>query len=61
MVHIPENMKDIIFKPNYFEDKISTSNQNENFDLDSILDKIKNNGLDSLTISEKNFLDNFDI
>jgi signal recognition particle receptor subunit beta len=60
MVHIPENMKDIIFKPNYGDGQNSTVIENQNFDLDSILDKIKNSGIDSLTIAEKNFLDNFE-
>jgi hypothetical protein len=32
--------------------------ENKNFDIDSILDKISENGLDSLSEEEKNFLDN---
>lgn len=32
--------------------------ENKNFDIDSILDKISENGLDSLSDEEKNFLDN---
>jgi hypothetical protein len=61
MVHIPDNMKDIVFKPNSFKKDILPEVVFENFDLDSILDKIKNNGLDSITNEEKNFLDNFDL
>lgn len=32
----------------------------ETFDIDSILDKIKYSGIDSLTEDEKNFLENFE-
>jgi hypothetical protein len=47
MVHIPENMRDVIFKPNFFERNSATVIENEKLDLDSILDKIRNNGIDS--------------
>jgi len=56
MVHLPENMKDVIFKPKHFSEQ---SKLTVDLDLDTILDKIKNQGLDSLTSEEKNFLDNF--
>ena len=32
----------------------------DSLDLDEVLEKIKNNGIDSLTKDEKKFLDNFD-
>ena len=60
MVHIPENMKDIIFKPTSFTENNITIDKNQKLDLDAILDKIKNVGIDNLTTEEKNFLDNFD-
>lgn len=60
MVHIPENMKDIIFKPNYLAETNTMAIEEKKFNLDSILDKIRINGVDSLTKAEKNFLDNYD-
>lgn len=57
MVNLPEKMNDIIFKP---AKELIKVNKKEKFDLDDILDKIKNDGLDSLSTEEKKFLDNFD-
>ena len=38
----------------------SKSNRADSLDLDEVLEKIKNKGMDSLTKDEKKFLDNFD-
>jgi hypothetical protein len=62
-VYLPEQLKDIMFKPSdemtiVRLEKIPTQLFEPN--LDDILDKIKNFGIDSLTIEEKNFLDNFE-
>jgi hypothetical protein len=62
-VYLPEQLKDIIFKPSgevtiVRLEKIPSQLFEPN--LDEILDKIKNFGIDSLTIEEKNFLDNFE-
>lgn len=61
--HLPEKIKDIIFKPMENSTKISITyigpEENKNFDLDEVLEKIKKKGLDSLTPEEKKFLDNF--
>lgn len=62
--HIPQLMKDFIFKPKnnekmlFIEHTLNETND-EKFDLDSILEKIEKKGIDSLTKDEKNFLDNF--
>lgn len=61
--HLPEKVKDFIFKPlpeiNAIKvDYIKTPT--EKLDLDEVLDKIEQFGIDSLTEDEKNFLDNFD-
>lgn len=59
--HLPETLKDFIFKP--IETQSETLQILRNFDteldLDEILDKIENFGLDSLTDQEKKFLDEF--
>jgi hypothetical protein len=63
--HLPLEVKNFIFKP-------ATENQivkveydkptkpTEIMDLDQLLDKIKQMGVESLTSEEKNFLDNFE-
>jgi hypothetical protein len=59
--HLPETLKDFIFKP------IETPSETleivrkpePNLDLDDILDKIETFGINSLTEDEKNFLDTF--
>jgi hypothetical protein len=66
--HIPETMKDFIFKPVELEDvnvmKIEfqrgSKEDTPSFSLDDILEKIEKMGVTSLTPEEKNFLDNFD-
>ena len=55
--HLPKSYNDFIFK--YKEIKPTISNT-ETLDLDDILDKIKKQGIKSLTKEEKNYLDNFD-
>jgi hypothetical protein len=60
-VFLPETIKDFIFKPLENENvklKI-TANRNQKYDLDDILEKIENGGIDSLTPEEKKFLDDF--
>jgi hypothetical protein len=61
--HLPQKLKDFIFKPqensmNIRVEYIKPSKKN--FDLDEVLEKIEKAGLDSLTDDEKKFLDNFD-
>jgi hypothetical protein len=58
---LPENLKDIIFKPTYNYDvhKIDKSNVDSELDLDEVLDKIDKSGFGSLSEEEKKFLDNF--
>jgi len=62
-VYLPEQLKDIMFKPS---DQITVikfgkiPNDLMEPNLDDILDKIKEFGVDSLTVDEKTFLDNFD-
>ena len=55
--HLPKSYNDFIFK--YKEIK-PTIFDTETLDLDDILDKIKKQGIDSLTKEEKKYLDNFD-
>jgi hypothetical protein len=60
--HIPEEVKDFIYKPdkkNIMEVEYKRPVK-ENFDLDELLDKIEKQGIDSLTPEEKKFLDNFE-
>jgi hypothetical protein len=65
--HIPESIKDFIFKPLPPEDvnimKVEFHRVKEgkpSYSLDDILDKIDQMGVESLTPEEKNFLDNFE-
>lgn len=61
--HLPEKVKDFIFKPLPDSSAIKIDyikNIPEELDLDEVLEKIEKNGLDSLTEDEKNFLDNFE-
>jgi hypothetical protein len=61
--HIPVQVKDFIFKPNPDIKRMDIEYDNfpkKNMDLDELLEKIKTKGIDSLTESEKNFLDNFE-
>jgi predicted metal-dependent TIM-barrel fold hydrolase len=59
---IPEALREFIFKPqNSSHDafKVSIRKLNKKFDLDDILEKIQDQGMDSLTEDEKKFLDEF--
>jgi hypothetical protein len=61
--HLPEQVKDFIFKPLPDSSAIEINyikNTPEELDLDEVLDKIEKMGMSSLTDEEKNFLDNFD-
>ena len=61
--HLPQEVKDFIFKP-VSENMMIRLEYNKNpkpiMDLDELLEKIDQMGIDSLTPEEKNFLDNFD-
>jgi hypothetical protein len=59
--HLPEQVKDFIFKPAPESSAIEiTYNKSTNrLDLDEVLEKIEKMGVDGLTDEEKNFLDNF--
>ena len=60
--HLPAEIKDYIFKP--ITDKMVVSVDYEtgkkNLDLDELLDKIEQYGIESLSNEEKKFLDNFE-
>lgn len=60
--HLPKNIKEFIFKPadDEFNVNIRLDYDSRDLDLDSVLDKIDQMGIDSLTPEEKNFLDNFE-
>lgn len=61
--HLPEKLKDFIFKPNDNNVNIKVEYIKRNkkeFDLDEVLEKIEKDGIASLSDDEKNFLDNFD-
>tara|TARA_B110000444_G_scaffold258736_1_gene300445 strand:+ start:1484 stop:1903 length:420 start_codon:yes stop_codon:yes gene_type:complete len=63
--HIPEQVKKFIYgdlkdEEKYIMVQYSKSNRADSLDLDEVLEKIKNKGMDSLTKDEKKFLDNFD-
>ena len=63
--HLPEQLKDMIFRPNKTEDATMmmldfNTIKNKPMDLDELLDKIDILGIESLTPEEKNFLDNFE-
>lgn len=59
--HLPEKLKDFIFKPvtENMSVTIQYLKQPKKLDLDEVLEKIEKSGLDSLTEDEKNFLDSF--
>jgi hypothetical protein len=60
--HIPQQVKDFIFKPSDTSTMIRVDydkNPGPSMDLDELLDKIEQMGIESLTPEEKNFLDNF--
>jgi hypothetical protein len=59
---IPEALREFIFKPqNSSHDafKVSIRKLDRKFELDEILEKIQDQGMDSLTEDEKKFLDGF--
>lgn len=61
--HLPEQVKDFIFKPLPESSTIKIDyikNTPEELDLDRLLEKIEEMGIDSLTDEEKKFLDNFE-
>jgi hypothetical protein len=61
--HLPEQVRDFIFKPLLDSSTIKIDyikNTPEELDLDTLLDKIEEMGMDSLTDEEKKFLDNFE-
>jgi hypothetical protein len=60
---LPEDLNDFIFKPvkktnNIFN--VIIKNDNAAHNLDDILEKIQKYGVDSLTLEEKTFLDDFE-
>ena len=63
--HIPEQVKKFIYgevkeEEKYIMVQYSKISKVDSLDLDAVLEKIKNKGIDSLTKDEKKFLDNFD-
>lgn len=62
--HLPKEVKDFIYKPSGDNSIMKLEYQKNNddiiMDLDELLDKIDQMGIDSLTPEEKNFLDNFE-
>lgn len=61
--HLPEQVRDFIFKPLPESSAIKIehiNNDPEGLNLDNLLDKIEEMGIDSLTDEEKKFLDNFE-
>ena len=62
--NLPEEVKEFIFgneKPETFMVvQYSKKSRVKSLDLDKVLEKIKKDGIDSLTKDEKNFLDNFE-
>lgn len=60
--HVPQAVKDFIFKPQSTDMfmKIEYEKSKPSMDLDELLEKIEKMGVDSLTPEEKNFLDNFE-
>jgi len=61
--HLPQQVKDFIFKPDTSNTIIKLDYSRESrpvMDLDELLDKIEQMWIESLTSEEKNFLDNFE-
>ncbi len=64
MVSLPDNMSDLIFKPQKKQDvkhKKITKSPKQTFDLNAILEKIHKYGVDSISNEEKKFLDSFNL
>lgn len=62
--HLPQQIKDLIFTPTIDNTIIRVdyekNKKRETLDLDRLLEKIEESGIESLTVEEKNFLDNFE-
>jgi len=63
--HLPEQVNDFIFKPKGIPEntllKVEYKRKYiKDTDVDTILDKVSEHGIDSLTQEEKNILDNFE-
>jgi GTP-binding protein EngB required for normal cell division len=62
--HLPQQIKDLIFTPTIDNTIIRVdyekNKKRETLDLDRLLEKIEESGIESLTTEEKNFLDNFE-
>jgi hypothetical protein len=63
--HLPAQVKDFIFKPQIENSAmiLEYTKKEEDvplMDLDEVLEKIEKSGIGSLSIEEKNFLDNFE-
>lgn len=62
--HLPQQIKDLIFTPTIDNTIIRVdyekNKKREILDLDRLLEKIEESGIESLTMEEKNFLDNFE-
>ena len=63
--HLPAQVKDFIFKPQIENsamilEYIKKEEDVPLMDLDEVLEKIEKSGIGSLSIEEKNFLDNFE-
>ena len=63
--HLPEQVNNFIFKPKNIPPntimKVEYKKKpKEGMDLDEVLDKLNQTGIESLTEEEKNFLDNFE-
>jgi hypothetical protein len=62
--HLPKEVKDFIYRPvgdnSIMKLEYQKNNDDIIMDLDDLLDKIEQMGIDSLTPEEKNFLDNFE-
>jgi hypothetical protein len=61
--HLPEQIKDFIYKPQPPFSSLEVNyikNNDNNLDLNEVLDKIEKIGINGLTDEEKKFLDNFD-
>jgi hypothetical protein len=64
--HVPQTMRDFMFKMSdenmmKVEFTVVTKKEDPSVVLDTILDKIDSDGMESLTPDEKNFLDNFEM
>ena len=62
--HLPQQIKDLIFTPTIDNTIIRVdyekNKKREILDLDRLLEKIEESGIESLTVEEKNFLDKFE-